>query len=155
MFTKEECEKILEFTKIEEGILSNPYYSKSEYYVWYIHRNSDTEWIFEKIFKYVKGIVKINKELNMLFLQSVKEGSEFETHIDVSEYFNVGVCLNDDYVGGELYVLNSNYNLPKKQGTIYLFEGYKPHGINKVISGQRYALVGFFEKGDLNFNKLL
>ena len=155
MFTKEECEKILEYTKLKEGLESNEYYSKSNYLVWYIDRNDNSEWIFQKIFEYLKTIVKVNKEFDMLFLQSVTKGNQFETHIDVSEYFNVGVCLNDDYGGGELYVQNSNYNISKKQGAIYFFEGHKPHGVNMVTSGQRFALVGFFEKGDLSFNKLL
>jgi len=155
MFTKEECEIILQYTKEVEGLPSNPYYKHSDYLAWYIYRNEKSEWIFQRIFDYLKTIVKINNELNMLFLQSVKEGNEFEKHVDKSEYFNVGVCLNDDYGGGELYVDNSNYIIPKKQGEIYFFEGHKPHGINKVTSGQRYALVGFFEKGDLSFNKFL
>jgi len=154
-FTKEECDNILEYTKEKEGIPSNPNYKHSDYLAWYIYRNDKNEWIFQRIFEYVKTIVKINNELNMLFLQSVREGNEFEKHIDVSEYFNVGVCLNDDYEGGELYVENSDYIIEKKQGLIYFFEGHKPHGINKVISGQRYTLVGFFKKGDLNFNKLI
>ena len=61
MFSKEECELILEFRKKSEGLLSNPHYSKSEYYVWYIDRNDDSEWIFQKIFEYLKTIVKVNK----------------------------------------------------------------------------------------------
>ena len=155
MFTKEECEKILEYTKLKEGLESNVYYSKSNYLAWYIFRNDDTEWIFKRVFDYVRTIANINKDFNMLFLQSVTEGNEFEKHVDLSEYFNVGVCLNDDYDGGELYVENSNYPIEKKQGNIYFFEGHKPHGISKVTKGQRFALVGFFEKGDLSFNKLM
>lgn len=154
-FTKEECELILEFTKQSEGLTSNPIYRNSNYLAWYIFRNDETEWIFNRVFNYVRTIAKINKEFNMLFLQSVTEGNAFEKHVDLSEYFNVGVCLNDDYVGGELYVENSNYLIEKKQGNIYFFEGHKPHGINKVIKGQRFALVGFFEKGYLEFNKLV
>ena len=76
-------------------------------------------------------------------------------NIDNSNYFNVGVCLNDNYEGGELYVENSNYTIEKKQGNIYFFEGFKPHGISEVITGQRFTLVGFFRTGDLNFNKKL
>ena len=157
MFTKEECELILEFTNQTEGLTSNPYYKDSMYYVWYIKRNEETEWIFQKLFKFLKedARVKVHRELDMLFLQSVKEGNQFEKHTDKSNYFNVGVCLNDNYEGGELYVENSDYTIIKKQGSIYFFEGHKPHGINKVTSGQRYALVGFFEQGDLTFNKLM
>ena len=99
--------------------------------------------------------MKINKELDILFLQSVKVGNKFEKHTDNSNYFNVGVCLNDNYEGGELYVENSNFTIEKKQGNIYFFEGFKPHGISEVITGQRFTLVGFFRTGDLNFNKKL
>ena len=155
IFTKEECENILEYTKEKEGLPSNPSYRESDYLAWYIYRDEKTEWIFQRIFKYLTTFVKINKELDMLFLQSVKVGNKFEKHTDNSNYFNVGVCLNDDYEGGELYVENSNFTIEKKQGNIYFFEGFKPHGISEVITGQRFTLVGFFRTGDLNFNKKL
>ena len=115
IFTKEECENILEYTKEKEGLPSNPSYRESDYLAWYIYRDEKTEWIFQRIFKYLTTFVKINKELDMLFLQSVKVGNKFEKHTDNSNYFNVGVCLNDNYEGGELYVENSNYTIEKKK----------------------------------------
>jgi predicted 2-oxoglutarate/Fe(II)-dependent dioxygenase YbiX len=50
--------------------------------------------------------------------------------------------LNDDYDGGEImYVVEGfEYSVPKKQGSIFIFDSNILHSVNKVNSGFRYSL---------------
>ncbi len=50
--------------------------------------------------------------------------------------------LNDDYVGGEImYMVDGfEYAVPKKKGSIFIFDSNMLHSVNKVESGFRYSL---------------
>ena len=55
--------------------------------------------------------------------------------------------LNDDYEGGELVFPEQSLSIKAEAGSLIFFEGdyKKPHGVNEVISGNRYNLVTFYE----------
>lgn len=56
------------------------------------------------------------------------------------------LLLNDDYEGGELQILKQPTNLikiPKKAGTLVIFDSSCYHRVTKVKSGRRDALVGW------------
>lgn len=66
--------------------------------------------------------------------------------------------LNNDYSGGELFFPKQSISLKPEVGSLVFFEGdhLKPHGVNKIISGDRYNLVTFYEpKGESIKNEKL
>ena len=160
-FTTEECAKIIEFSKIYEKHSSSEWWkgNNTNYNAWHLFRNDETEWIFKKLLEYIlnQTEVKILKEINVVHLHNLKSGNKFEPHIDKNSEFNVGVCLNDNYKGGELIYYNPLYVLPKIKGKIYTFYGSRNHEVKEVIDGERWSLIGFFQKGTIKIknNKTL
>lgn len=55
--------------------------------------------------------------------------------------------LNDDYTGGELRFIHSEFDIKPKPGSLIFFEGdaEKPHKVREVLSGNRYNIVSFYE----------
>jgi hypothetical protein len=64
----------------------------------------------------------------------------------------MGLFLNDDYEGGELYFEDQNISLKPKPGTLVFFPGfYTCHGVNKVTSKTRINILShFFDVVDEN-----
>ena len=157
-FTKEECNKIISLSNIFQKHSSNEWWDGNQtiYYAWHLERNEITEWIFERLLNYLKMNTDIilNKPLNMIHLQNVQTGNKFEPHIDKNSLYNIGACLNDDYIGGELICYNPTLIVPKIAGNIYTFSGNRMHEVTQVISGERWSLIAFLSK-DLLKNKLL
>jgi predicted 2-oxoglutarate/Fe(II)-dependent dioxygenase YbiX len=54
--------------------------------------------------------------------------------------------LNDDFVGGELNLLDEEliFKAKARQGIFFPANFLFPHAVNKVVTGTRYALVGWF-----------
>jgi hypothetical protein len=66
-----------------------------------------------------------------------------DVHIDSRPGEEMGVLmyLNDDYVGGELTYVDDNgdsYSVAPKTGDAVYCPSWYPHGVNKVIDGNRY-----------------
>ena len=162
-FTKNECEKIINFSNTIEKKHSSYYFSNTDkinYFVWNIYRNVDTEWIFNKIesfFTYKTGI-KIKKELNIIHLHNYKKGQSFAKHADTgykTQIHNVGVCLNDNYEGGEFILHNPEFFLPKNTGEIYTFPSARFHEVKEILNGERWSIIGFLHIENIEINKNL
>ncbi len=157
-FTKEECDKIISLSNIFEKHLSKEWWESNEtiYFAWHLERNEMTEWIFERLLKFIETNtnIKLIKPLNLIHLQNVKTGNKFEPHVDKHSLRNIGVCLNDDYEGGELICYNPKLVLPKTTGNIYTFYGSKLHEVTEVTYGERWSLIAFLSKDFFN-KKLL
>ena len=67
-----------------------------------------------------------------------------------SRTYVMGIFLNDDYEGGEIYFPRSNVALKPPSGSLLLFPGFRSrHGVNEVTSGVRInILVDFFDITD-------
>ena len=54
--------------------------------------------------------------------------------------------LNDDFSGGELELLDGDlvFKAKARQGIFFPANFLYPHAVNKITSGTRYALVGWF-----------
>jgi hypothetical protein len=149
MFTKEECEAIIYLSKDIEKQDSNLYFKNEndiKYNVWNIQRTSKTQWIFDRLFNYFTNTtgIKIEKQLDIVHLHNYKQGNKFTKHNDnlyPTQIHNIGVCLNDDYVGGEFILYEPYEILPKKQGEMYTFESLRLHEVKKIINGKRYSLI--------------
>lgn len=70
-------------------------------------------------------------------------------HIDVWPQASL-LYLNDDYEGGKLYFPNQDIEISPKGRSLYIFNGGgdNMHGVKKIISGDRYVLVAFWEYAD-------
>jgi hypothetical protein len=166
LFSKEECDYIINLSKeLDED---KPYSYKDankenlkiSYSVWVINRNNKTQWIFDKIHTYFESKTnsKIKKELEKIYMHKYIEGQEFEKHADTlykTQIHNVGVCLNNDYDGGEFVLYNPEEQLPKELGNIYTFPSQRMHEVKKIIKGERWSIIGFLHFENIEFNKTL
>jgi hypothetical protein len=157
-FTKDECKKIISLQNVFKKHTSDEWWESDEtkYFAWHLERNEITEWIFERLLNFISTNTNIilKKPFNLIHLQNVKTGNKFEPHIDKHSVRNVGVCLNDDYEGGELICHDPEVILPKVVGNIYTFYGSRLHEVTQVTMGERWSLIAFLDK-DLMENKLI
>jgi predicted 2-oxoglutarate/Fe(II)-dependent dioxygenase YbiX len=95
-----------------------------------------------------------------LFAQKMTEGGEVPSHTDNTDdfrskerprrenenYYSTLLYLSDDYEGGELLFPNLDIEMKPKAGTLVSFLGNEDflHGVNPVISGERYNIVIFY-----------
>lgn len=151
MFTKEECEKIILLSKSFKMEDSKAYFKDNDdiqYLVCNVKRDDNTDWIFEKLLNFFsdKTGIKIRKSLDILHIHNYKKGNSFKKHKDSlypTQIHNIGVCLNDDYDGGEFVLYEPYEMLPKKQGEIYTFESLRLHEVKKIESGERWSIIAF------------
>ena len=75
------------------------------------------------------------------------EGDFLNWHPDTHEIMNgatatIIIQLNDNYEGGEVMykVSDIEYNVPKKAGSIFIFDSNIEHNVNVVESGIRYSM---------------
>lgn len=83
-------------------------------------------------------------------IQRMQPGVELKSHTDQHTDPSIShasiIYLNDDYVDGELYFVNKNYNIKPDPGTLMIFPGNEEyeHGVKTVGDGPiRYVLPGF------------
>lgn len=162
MFTKEECEKIIYLAKssLVDSKLYFKYDDNIKYKVSNIKKDKTTDWIFDKMFVFFtnKTGIKIKKSLNILHVHNYKTGDYFKKHKDnlhPTQIHNIGVCLNDDYVGGEFILYEPYEILPKKQGEMYTFESLRLHEVKKIESGERWSIIAFLHNENLELKKTL
>jgi len=79
-----------------------------------------------------------------------KHTESIEHVYDMNHQFNrkisFSLLLNDDYEGGELQILKHPSGLtkvPKKAGTLVIFDSNCYHRVTKITKGRRDALVGW------------
>ena len=116
--------------------------------------DQNNQWIFDKITEYllIDQNIEITKPFEVIHLHKYIAGNEFERHSDIyypNQTLNVGVCLNDDYVGGDFILHEPKQIIPKKTGTIYSFKNTREHEVTKIESGVRYSLIIFLYKENI------
>lgn len=168
IFTKEECEKIINFSQITNEDINfdfsnfpNASYEKNRivfvkaasYNVYVVDNNENTEWMFDKLINWFseKSGVKFNKEIkhDSCTLHNYIVGDNFSKHIDLSKGFedrryNLGIQLNEEYEGGEYICYDKNGDsivLPKETGTAVFYHCRVPHEIKKITNGNRWSIV--------------
>jgi hypothetical protein len=165
-FSKGECDYIINLSNSLDKI--NPFGKsdhmsknktfKVKYDVWPINRNEKTQWIFDKIQTYFinKTNIKIKKELDKIYIHKYIEGQQFGKHADTyykTQIHNVGVCLNNDYDGGEFVLYNPEEQLPKESGVIYTFPSVRLHEVKEILKGERWSIIGFLHTDNLDLPK--
>lgn len=106
---------------------------------------------------YNSGITSIS--LGSVKLMKYSVGDYFAPHRDYVKYDNgivyttaiIQLSKDSEYDGGELIV--NNIPQSKKQGSLILFNSGELHEVTELTKGQRYALVLFLFKDDLNIPK--
>jgi len=180
-FTNDECTKIIQYSEKYKNYGFNLDWYKKIYnndnrrknkeinlqgYI--IPNDSETNWIFEKIKKYFEETTKIKflKDIDDIFLAKYSVGDVFPKHTDLTEKFpnrkyNIGIHLNDDYVGGEFKIwetqnVEEEPNIfPKKEGTIFVYQPHQLHEISKINKGIRWSIVKIIESDLLEIKKTL
>jgi predicted 2-oxoglutarate/Fe(II)-dependent dioxygenase YbiX len=163
MFTKEECESIILITKSIEMKSSKSYFEDNntiKYNTYNIDRNDSTNWIFERMFEYFTKTtgIRVIKPLDILHIHNYKKGDVFKKHKDnlySTQIHNIGVCLNDDYDGGEFVLYEPYEILPKKQGEIYTFPSLRSHEVKEILEGERWSIISFLHIDNLDLKKRL
>ena len=162
-FTKEECEKIINLRLKYEEVLHKDFlgrygsdFDDVSYRVWNIIRNEETQWIFDKMYEYFTQTTgfKIKKELYQCHIHKYIKGEKFSKHSDTTyptQIHNIGVCLTDDYDGGEFVLFNPDIVLPKKQGEIYTFESAREHEVKEILSGERWSIICFLHHENIHY----
>jgi hypothetical protein len=166
-FTKEECKKIINLTRTIEGnnrdINSENVERPREnisYTYYNIYKNEKVEWIFNRITNYLthEKNIEVIKPFDVIHLHKYLSGNKFERHSDIyypNQVLNVGVCLNDDYDGGDFILYNPTHPIPKKAGLIYSFKNTTEHEVKEITKGIRYSLITFLYKDNLKLKNNL
>ena len=138
IFTKEECNKILSYTKIYTDLPFRKLESRLDldnrrinefvemkngkklgkfFNVWDIVNDAETEWMFEKLFNWFLMVSKIERNPNNkpanCSLHKYSKGDSFMKHKDYNEKWpnrrwNLGIQLNENYSGGEYICYDTN-----------------------------------------------
>jgi predicted 2-oxoglutarate/Fe(II)-dependent dioxygenase YbiX len=161
MFTKEECETIIAIATTNPMDDSKTYFKYDDdikYKVSNVKRDETTNWIFERMFEYFTKTtgIEIIKPIDILHIHKYKVGDYFKKHKDnlyPTQIHNIGVCLNDDYVGGEFVLYEPYEILPKKQGEIYTFPSLRMHAVNEILQGERWSIISFLHIDNLGYPK--
>jgi len=157
-FTKEESKNIIDLSNIldkniRDGLNTNldrPNENIS-YNFYNIIRNDNTQWIFDRFNLHLEqdANLKVSKDLDVIHLHEYNVGNKFTKHRDVyyeNQYYNVGVCLNDDFDGGDFILYQPDKIVEKKAGNIYSFKNTRLHEVTEITKGTRWALIGFYFK---------
>ena len=149
-FTKEECEKIISLSNVLEKNIRDDSNRSISYDFYNIGSCEDYKWIFDKLDSYFTENtgIKIKKSLDVVHLVDYSVGDKFARHRDIyyfNQVFNIGVCLNENYEGGEFVLHEPEYKaFPKQTGNIYTFRHSLEHEVLEVTEGHRWAIIGFY-----------
>jgi hypothetical protein len=168
ILSKEECDKIISLSNDFEmsSVLVNPDIhpagltkSKLDYDIAYVNRTETTQWIFDKISKYLKEKYPNNEvsKRESFSIHKFEEGHKFTKHIDKDRQNDwvlvVGGILNEDFEGGRLLTYNPDGELATKMGELYTMDASILHEVTEVTKGTRHSFVFFIEHKDLGLNK--
>jgi len=160
-FTKNECDSIINLSNTLQKTERNEFPRPISYDFYSIGYNNETKWIFDRLDSYFTETtgIEVVKSLDAVHLFDYSVGDRFGRHRDiyyVNQIHNIGVCLNEDYEGGDFVLYEPQYVvLPKKTGQIYTFKHSLEHEVLEVTHGNRWSLIGFYFYEHLDLKKQL
>lgn len=164
LFTKEECEKIIEIGKNKkleqartgEDASAKPDTKKRSSRIAWLEWESELNWIFErmagKIFAANQNwwrfnLAGMNEPLQITMYEDAQEG-HYDWHEDHGESgaflhrkLSCVIPLNEGYQGGEFEFQHTGTVTEAKLGTMVVFPSFKTHRVKKVTKGTRWSLV--------------
>jgi len=167
--SKEECENIIKITSSKElkrltSVKLSDSGFKPNQYEDDLHRRSGAMYNYIEIQKIPELKIVSDKSINYLnqsppykntkytgipkfTFNRYQDGDYLNYHPDKHEIeFGATITiiyqLNDNYVGGEVtYMIDKKeYIVPKKQGSIFIFDSEMLHSVKKVEGGIRYSM---------------
>lgn len=174
--SKEECYKIIDVSINnlnlipagigKEDVLDiNERYRKSN--VAFTQYNKSFPLLKDRIINTLSNLIKVKGydlsfDSDFQFTEYQTDG-HYDWHTDSGDIFSHRYCslviqLNEEYIGGELKVINNNteITLEKGIGNLFIFLSSLEHKVEKVTEGTRYSLVNWFSlKPTIGFKKTL
>ena len=174
--SKEECSKIIDVSINnlnlipagigKEDVLDiNERYRKSN--VAFTQYNKSFPLLKDRIINTLSNLIKVKGydlsfDSDFQFTEYQTDG-HYDWHTDSGDIFSHRYCslviqLNEEYIGGELKVINNNteITLEKGIGNLFIFLSSLEHKVEKVTEGTRYSLVNWFSlKPTIGFKKTL
>lgn len=163
LFTKKECEKIINIAKnkvFEKGMaigVSGTSLRSSN--ICWLYPDLELNWVFSRV---TDVVIDLNNRFFNFDISGLKEGFQFTNykspdgrygkHIDKGyknriRKLSLSIQLTDpkEYEGGELYLYESEIGqkMTKEQGDLVLFPSYILHEIAPVTKGERNSLVSW------------
>lgn len=167
VFTKDECEKIINLSKEhnqQQGQIGYGSSGRIEHKVrksnisW-IPTISDNFWIYQRL---TDVCVQLNKKFFKFNLFGFGEplqlthylapGGHYEKHVDrafqgLIRKLSMSVQLSnpEKYKGGDLIIYEGDFkrHTLRTQGSVIVFPSFMEHQVTKVTKGERYSLVGW------------
>ena len=118
------------------------------------------QWIYEKInggiekalMSYIGRYPITRSDITRSQFTIMKYGidGKFNYHVDDGRWINrlvsIGLYLNEDYTGGELFYPHFNINYKPKAGDVIIFPSNYMYGheVRPVTEGTRYAVIGWY-----------
>lgn len=165
LWTKEECNKIIDLHKVlteESGTVAGEKINIDMRKVvkYQIPNNTQNSWIYDKITRVILNANSFFWNYDIDFIETVEllkysfdpndaVQSHYKKHSDFGAKMNkrkisYTALLSDpvDYVGGDLtFYLEKDITMPKEQGQIILFPSFQFHSVSDVTQGTRWSLV--------------
>jgi len=162
VFTKEECEKIIEIGNRsvlhKANVINNKPDIRDSTVAW-LYAVDDMDWAFRRV---TDVVMDLNSRYFRFDLFGFTEGFQFtrydapqgryQAHIDKSLYsvirklsLTIQLSAPEDYEGGELALrFDDEPVIPtKEQGKLIAFPSYTLHEVKPVTKGTRYSLVAW------------
>ncbi len=124
-----------------------------------LESNEETAWIYNEIQSVIRKVLKNFWPFEVTGMQPLQimrysEGNKYAPHIDIGPRdgafrklsFTLQLSAAEEYEGGELAIhADGEWKIAtKEQGSYSIFPSYILHEVRPVLSGQRWALVGWF-----------
>lgn len=161
LFSKEECQKIVDMgaalAPASAGVRDPSLTDFRKSSVAWVHPDSTTRWIFERI---SAAVLQVNSQFFGFDIHGLIEGLQFteyvapdgvyKAHVDRGvgmpvRKLSISIQLTDasTYKGGDLLLHNSAMpaKAPTEQGSAIIFPSYTLHEVTPVTEGLRHSLV--------------
>jgi len=121
-----------DLTSIDNESMQYTCYGEGEYYQWHTDDSGDSHVALSSIITSDKG-------------QPTNDYLALQTEYVRKLSFSLMLSDADDYEGGNFQILDNKKTcfLPRKRGTLIIFDSRTPHRVLKVTKGQRKSLVGW------------
>jgi Rps23 Pro-64 3,4-dihydroxylase Tpa1-like proline 4-hydroxylase len=155
--TNEECLEIIKEFSVKIWDAKDPFIqtgfsiSEDDAVGYYYNNSSNLNLIFNKMGAAMSSHYGKKVELKSMFHSIMNPGAinplHWDNYIDDGEEdISALLYLNEDFTGGDLVFPDHDIRITPKAGTFVFFMGTEDyhHTVEKILSGHREALVGFY-----------
>jgi len=165
LFTKDECDKLIEYRyELEQTLSDGGYPDRKDinYKQWTIKRKDSLDYLFTRIVDFIirkfgVEVIEFN-EPAWIYQYEINDGYIMHTDNILDRRFTIGVQLNNEYGGGDLMIDHNKKRIivNKDIGNCYIFESTLLHGVSPIVSGTRFNFLTFMFNHNIKYkNKTL